>query len=112
MRRSCSHCSAGSTGELGAGIAAISGLTWCSCQRRRFASIASPRLRSLLESCELASIDAPAVEGDAILLRESLHLCFGGADMVEVKWQRAHDDQHLVGLRRILLVAGSTHFGT
>jgi len=58
----------------------------------------------------LASIDAPPVERDAILLRERLHLCFGEADVIEVKRERAHDDEHLAGLRRILFVTGGKHF--
>src|SRR6516162_1989350 len=78
--------------------------------------LASISLRSLYRGegkhLLLASADAPTVEGDTILDRESLHLCFGGVDVFEVKRQRAGDDQHLVGLRRILFVAGSEHLGT
>ena len=60
----------------------------------------------------LASADAPTVKGDTILDRESLHLYFGRVDVFEVKRQRADNDPHLVGLRRILFVAGGEHFGT
>jgi hypothetical protein len=55
----------------------------------------------------LARIDAPAVEGSAILLRESLHFCFGSADVVVVKRERAHADlAQLQQLRTEMLAAG------
>jgi hypothetical protein len=55
----------------------------------------------------LARIDAPAVEGNAILLRESLHFCFGSADVVVVKRERAHADlAQLQQLRTEMLAAG------